>query len=160
MMTAPGARKLIDDFKTNTWLIHHLVDGVSDEASLRRPNFAANSLNWILGHILWRRNSVLSALDLAPLWGESTASTYQTGSEPLDNPDDARHFSLLLADLDRSQGAIETALQDAAEEALDRIVENDRGSKPVGEHLEGFHWHETYHIGQLEVLRAFVDFVP
>jgi hypothetical protein len=40
---------------------------------------------------------------------------------------------------------------------LEKIVVNDRGEKTAAEHLEGFLWHETYHIGQLELLKAYID---
>jgi len=30
------------------------------------------------------------------------------------------------------------------------------GVKTVTEHLTGFHWHETYHTGQLDILNAFI----
>lgn len=157
-MPNPRAIALIDDYETNTWLIHHQVDGISERASLLLPPFPTNSLNWILGHIVWRRNSVLDVLGLPPLWNEDIAVVYQSGSEPLTSPARARPFSALLAELDQSQHALKTALQQADDANLDAVVENDRGAKRVIEHLQGFHWHETLHVGQLEILRAFVVF--
>jgi hypothetical protein len=38
-----------------------------------------------------------------------------------------------------------------------QMVENDHGPKRAIEHLRGFHWREAYHIGQLDILRAFVE---
>jgi hypothetical protein len=158
-MTSTRAKDLIDDYETNTWLIHHHVDGVSDEDSLLQLPFQANCLNWILGHIVWRRNSVLQVLSLPPLWDELTASKYKSDSEPIKSPDTARRLTELLADLDHSQAALNTALAGATDASLDQVVENEMGAKRVIEHLQGFHWHETYHIGQLEILRAFVESV-
>jgi hypothetical protein len=155
-MTLPEAQELIDDYATNTWLIHRHVDGISDADSLRQLPFEANCLNWILGHILWRRNSALAALGLAPLWDAATAAVYATGSAPITGPEAARPFALLLADLDQTQQMLGAALQQATAATLEMVVENDRGKKPVIEHLKGFHWHETYHVGQLDILRAFV----
>jgi hypothetical protein len=157
MMTASRAQILIDDFETNTWLIHRHVDGVSDEDSLLQLPFQANCLNWILGHIIWRRNSVLSALGLAPLWNESTALKYKTDSKAIKSQADAVPFTDLLADLDQTNQAIIAALKEVTDSSLDEVVKNDRGEKRVIEHLQGFHWHETYHIGQLDILRAFIN---
>jgi hypothetical protein len=157
MMTASRAQILIDDFETNTWLIHRHVDGVSDEDSLLQLPFQANCLNWILGHIVWRRNSVLSALGLAPLWGESTTLKYKTDSKAIKSPANAVPFNDLLADLDQTNQAIIAALKEVTDSSLDEVVKNDRGEKRVIEHLQGFHWHETYHIGQLDILRAFIN---
>jgi hypothetical protein len=148
---------LIDDYETNTWLIHRQVDGISDRASLLQPPFSTNCLNWILGHIVWRRNSALAVLGLPPLWDEAIAAPYQSGSVPLTSPASARPFSALLADLDQSQQALKDALQQADDAKLDAVVESERGAKRIIEHLLGFHWHETLHVGQLEILRAFVD---
>jgi hypothetical protein len=157
-MPNPRAIDIIDDYETNTWLIHHQVDGVSERASLLLPPFPTNSLNWILGHIVWRRSSALAVLGLPPLWDEDIAAAYQSDSDLLTSPARARSFSALLADLDQSQQALKTVLQGADDPMLDAVVENDRGAKPVIEHLRGFHWHETLHVGQLDILRAFVDF--
>jgi hypothetical protein len=156
-VTSPRAQELIKDFEFNTWLIHNHVDGVSDQDSLLQLPFKANCLNWILGHIVWRRNTCLVTLGLAPLLEESIAARYMTGSPAITSGEEARSFAQLLDDLDRTQAALKAALEEADEAALDQVVENDRGPKRVIEHLQGFHWHETYHIGQLDILRAFVE---
>lgn len=156
-MSVPRADEMIDAYQGNTWLIHRLVEGVSDEESVLQPPFEANCLNWIVGHIVHRRNSSLACLGRAPMWGAQTAAKYQTGSPPIRSASAARSFSDLVADLDESQQALELALADAKDEDLDAIVENDRGTKSAIDHLSSFHWHETYHLGQLEILRAFVE---
>jgi hypothetical protein len=155
-MAEPRAQAVIEAYETNTWLIHNHVDGISDEESLLQLPFEANCLNWILGHIVSRRNSSLEALGLPGLWDDAITALYHTSSEPIREAAGARRFTDLLADLDRSQQALVGTLAEAADADLDRVVENDRGAKPAVEHLEGFHWHETYHIGQLDILRAFI----
>jgi hypothetical protein len=156
-MASPRSVAVIDDYEFNTWLIHRQVDGVSDEASLLQLPFEANCLNWILGHIVWRRNTVLSTLGLDPIWDDETVAKYKTDSHPIRYQANARPFSSLILDLDQTQQAISAALQAADDTDLDEMVENDRGLKKVIEHLLGFHWHETYHLGQLEILRAYID---
>jgi hypothetical protein len=156
-MTSTRAQELIKDFEFNAWLIHNHVDGVSDEDSLLQPPFKANCLNWIVGHIVWRRNTCLVTLGLAPLLEELVAARYMTDSKPITSAAEARPFAQLLDDLDHTQAALKAALEEASETALDQVVENDRGPKRVIEHLQGFHWHETYHIGQLDILRAFIE---
>lgn len=159
-MTLPRAQALIDDYETNTWLIHNHVDGISDEASLLQLPFQANCLNWILGHIVWRRNSALSALGLSPMWAEAIASKYMSGSDPIKTQAGAKRLTELIADLDQTQQALSTALKAITDAELDQVVVNDRGEKRVIEHLQGFHWHETYHIGQLDILRAYIAANP
>ncbi len=156
-MTIPRAQALIDSYKTNTWLIHHHIDGVPDEDSLLQPPLEANCLNWIIGHVVSRRNSVLEVLGLPPLWDEETAAKYKTDSEPIKSAAGARLFSALVADLDQSQEMITNTLTEASDDLLNKVVVNDRGEKTVAQNLEGFHWHETYHLGQLDILRALIQ---
>jgi hypothetical protein len=151
------AKKLADEYAFQTNLIKHLINGVTDQESLMQLPFEANCMNWILGHILSRRHSAIEALGADPLWGEDQLSKYRTGSEPISKPDQALAFSTLQHDLERSMDMLQNALQNSSNEVLDRKVVNDRGEKSAYEHLEGFLWHETYHIGQLEILGAYIE---
>ena len=157
-MNSQRAQTLIDDYASNSWLIHRLVDGITHEASLYQLPFSANCLNWLLGHIVWRRTSALTTLDLPSPWGETIIAKYQTNSKPIQSSKDARHLAKLLADLDYTQQVLSVKLANIEDTELDKVVVNDRGEKRVIEHLQGFHWHETYHIGQLDILRAFIEY--
>ncbi len=64
-----------------------------------------------------------------------------------------RSLDALLADLDATAQRIATALATMSEADLARLVKTDRGVKSVAHHVAGLHWHETYHTGQLELLR-------
>jgi len=61
---------------------------------------------------------------------------------------------VLLKHLDESVELLRAALGDVREEYLSERFTNYRGEKMREAHLSGFHWHETYHIGQLEIFRA------
>ena len=61
-MPTSKAQQLIDDYAGNTWLIERHVEGLSHEESVLQPPFPANCLNWVLGHIISRRNSALELL--------------------------------------------------------------------------------------------------
>ncbi len=148
-------RKFSDQYSFQTQLVQRLVEGVSHEESMLQLPFEANCMNWILGHIISRRQSALETLGAESLWAESQLSHYKTGSDPILSSEQAIRFETLMDDLQRSLSILQSALQDA-DETLDRIVINDRGEKTAGQHIEGFLWHETYHTGQLEVLRAYI----
>jgi hypothetical protein len=49
---------------------------------------------------------------------------------------------------------IKSALENVGEEYLSESFTNYRGEKTREAHLSGFHWHETYHIGQLEIFKS------
>jgi hypothetical protein len=150
------AESIQKDYTGNTWLINKLTDGLTHAESVLQPPFPANCLNWILGHILSRRNTALTLLQAKPIWDDAILSLYKTGSAPIANEQEGRHWDDLLADLAESRLRLEAALQASTGDDLARIAETDRGTKPVWEHLAELHWHETYHMGQLEILRAMV----
>ncbi len=109
-------------------------------------------MNWVLGHIIVGRNEALELLGTAAIWGKSEIERYVSGSEPITHDEQALPFERLLADLDESQRRIVDALA-SSPQVLDKTVQTERGERAVGELVAGLHWHETYHTGQLELLR-------
>lgn len=154
-MNAERAKKLSQDYAGNTWLIGKLTEGFSHRESLLQVDFPANCLNWVLGHILTRRNSALKLLGAAPFWKEDIISLYRSGSQPITKANSARQLEDLLEDLEESQQLLETALSQLSNQALEAVVETEFGQKSVWEHIDGLIWHETFHVGQLDILKAF-----
>jgi len=153
-MPIPRAAALIESYGTTTWLIHYFTDQLTHEESLLQPPFAANCLNWVVGHIVCGRNIALKVLGMQDIWPAETVERYRTGSEPICGPEGAVPLPDLLADLDEAGSRIAAALADIDESGLERLAETERGVKSVYDHLSGLHWHETYHTGQVELLRA------
>ena len=152
-MDYPNAEGLGQAYKTNQWLIHRLVEGLNHADSIVQPPFQGNCLNWVLGHILVSRNRVLKLLEAIPIWGGDEVNLYNTGSAPITGDGQGVRFEELLEVLDLAQERIQEALDDIGSDQLDLVVETSRGTRPVGKHIAGLNWHETYHIGQLELLR-------
>jgi len=158
-MTYPDAHSLSQSYGSTHWLINKLVDGLSNEDSLVQPPFEANCLNWVLGHILAGRNEALSYLEAEPIWGETELARYKTGSPAITEANQALPLERLLSDFEESQKRIVGVLARTAPEALAVVVDTRFGERPVGQHIDGLHWHETYHTGQLELLRALAESV-
>jgi uncharacterized damage-inducible protein DinB len=152
-MKYADAQTLADSFKTTHWIIKKQTDGLTHEDSLLQLPFRGNCLNWVLGHIIASRNSALTWLEQEPVWDEVRASRYGNGSEPITSGDDAVRLEEMLADLDRSQERILAGLEAITDAALERMVPWGKGEQSVAEILAFLHWHETYHTGQLEILR-------
>ena len=153
MATHPDAETLTASFALTHRIIRMQTDGLSHEDSLIQPPFRANCLNWVLGHIIVGRNGVLKLLGQAPIWDEAQVSRYVSGSDPITNSEQALALEALLGDLDHSQQQIAAALEQAAPEHLEAPVESRGSERCLGQVLAGLHWHETYHTGQLELLR-------
>jgi len=145
------AQKLIQSFQTTTWLINKQADGLSHEQMLLQLPFRGNCFNWVLGHIVTNRDKVLVLLGEEPQFSEDEVARYVRGSDPVVGAETAVHSQRLL-EAQTSQSKIEAALAKIKPEALTATfdAEND---VTVAERINGLHWHETYHTGQLEILR-------
>lgn len=143
--------KLIKSFETNSWLAKKLAEGLSNEDSLALPNFKTNNFNWVLGHILVSRNRVLEHLDKPKLLSTENEALYDTGSE-LVTEKNAVPLEQLLKLLDITQAEISLALRQVDDNLLEALYDEERGQTRF-DRIEGLHWHETYHLGQLEILR-------
>ncbi len=145
------AKRVAESFQTTYWLIGKFAEGLSFEDSAAQPPFKANTFNWVLGHILVSRDRALSLLDQLPVLSITETTLYETGSDPV-GVETAVSLERLLQMLDISQAALVEALEAAKTEALAEIVDDQR-KQSVSDKLAGLHWHETYHVGQLEILR-------
>ncbi|MGD8625836.1 MAG: DinB family protein [Anaerolineae bacterium] len=151
-MTHPDAETLIQSFHT-TWRIMQMqTNGLSHADSLLQPPFRGNCLNWVLGHILVGRDQALRLLGEASVLVADEAARYRTGSEPVQE-EEALSLERLLAGLAEAQERLDAALARAPAGALAAVVDFRGREQPLGQALDGLHWHETYHTGQLELLR-------
>ncbi len=144
-------KKLTEGFATHNWLIHKFTEGLTHEESLLRLLPRVNNFNWVLGHIVQSRSKLLVLLDADPLWDEQWAALYETGADKLAD-DTAVPLPDLLKLVDSSLGALQTAVTNASDEALNALYDTER-QITVAQRIEGVQWHETYHTGQLEILR-------
>lgn len=145
------AQSLLASYQTTNWLIGRFSEGLSDEDSMAQPPFKANTFNWVLGHILVSRDRALKLLGQTPVLGNHETSLYETGSDP-GGVETAVSLEGLLRLLELSQTRLSEALEPMTDETLAVVVDDQNGQR-VGDRLAGFHWHETYHVGQLEILR-------
>jgi uncharacterized damage-inducible protein DinB len=152
-MTHPDAETLVGAFGLTRQLIRMQTDGLAHEDSLLQPPFRGNCLNWVLGHILEGRNTALKLLGESPIWNEEEVLRYGRGSKAITRDEQALPLERLLDDLDRSQERIAAALERTTPEALATDVPFRESERPLGQALASQHWHETYHTGQLELLR-------
>ena len=143
------AETLADYFGLTCRVIKRQLDGVTHQESLVQPPFRGNCLNWVLGHIVMSRAAVLTTLEETLPWSEEDAARYQRNSSPITSPEQALPLTQLQALLEESQTRILAGLARATSEFLAaKVAEETRA-----EQIAFAHWHETYHVGQLELLR-------
>ena len=145
-------QKLIQSFQTTTWIINKQAAGLTHDQMLLPLPFRGNCFNWVLGHIATNRDQVLNLLSQEPVFTQAQVDRYKTGSEPVTTGETAVHSDKLLAAIQESQARIEAGLKNVSAEKLAEIF-NEEHNQTVADRIAGLHWHETYHTGQLELLR-------
>lgn len=144
---------LAKDFKRNFSIIGMQAAGLTHQDSLLQVP-GVNCLNWVLGHVADSRDNVLRMLGLDPVLGDA-AERYRRESEPVTGEGPGVvPLERLLAVLAEGQERIGAALASLPEAALAEERRNGDRVLPLGTLLHFAMWHETYHVGQTELLRA------
>lgn len=126
------------------------LEGVTHEESLLEPRPAGNGLNWVLGHIVANRNRLLPMIGAQMIWAPEHAFLYSGRDEAQWSTTKAFHLDAIKTDLARSQQMLMHALDHIPQQAL--LTPTDTG-QPLGEVVGFFHFHESYHGGQVAMLR-------
>ncbi|MEM9555459.1 MAG: DinB family protein [Acidobacteriota bacterium] len=135
------------------------VDSISHEESVRIPGGAGNCLNWIVGHLVRTRGTILGLVGDRESYAEAVdAAVYGRGtSMPADDPEGTAmpfdHLVELFAAAQPRLLAGFAALSD--EQLLEPAPFSPRGSdnETLGSLLAGLSFHEAYHVGQTGLLR-------
>ncbi len=141
-------------FRLSHYAINVNLEGFTHEESLAPPPGGGNCLNWVLGHIVASRNQILAQVGEEPALHPAVAERYKRGSEPIRAARDAAPLDLLYKAFQDSQERLLARLGGMSDADLDRSAgEAAGGGKTVGQALAFAHFHETYHAGQVGVLR-------
>lgn len=135
--------------------INRNLEDVSHEESLVRPP-AGNCLNWVLGHIVLYRGTVLKIIGRRPLLDGERADLYRRGS----HPDGSEHYldlATLRGLLSDAHQELIPALAVMTDEELAANVPEEFNRPPlagsIGNALARMNFHESYHAGQIGLLR-------
>jgi uncharacterized damage-inducible protein DinB len=142
-------RLLAKQFETNHLTVNRNLDGISHEDSVLQPAPGGNCINWVVGHMLITRNSIHRLLGLTPAWEDEKVNRYQRGSAPITDAGAAVSLETLLERWRSSHQDVVDALMSASDEMLSEMA----GEEAVAIQLAFLAFHESYHAGQLGVLR-------
>jgi len=144
---------------TSATFLANLKD-ITDAEALQQPDTGGNSLNWVAGHVVLYRITHLGMLG-----GESPVSRekyarYQRQSEPVTAEGEG---VLALGEMIEDWVALRQPFFTAIRAADTPILEKAAAFSPlndpeetVGSLAAGLLFHESYHIGQLGILRRLV----
>ncbi len=142
---------LIDLYTETHRQIKERIAGLTHEESLIAPPGGGNCLNWVLGHIMVARSNVLALLGAPTVWTtRAQFAPYLPGSPPLAGGETAQRLETIAADLDRTQEQLVAALRGTTAAALGATASDGR---TLGAHLAFYQSHESFHAGQVELLR-------
>jgi uncharacterized damage-inducible protein DinB len=128
------------------------LEGITHEQSLWRPT-NANSLNWLVGHIVASRSGFTHAIGFTPVWDEATRQRYGFGSAPIEKDGDGvLPLERLIADFTSAQNILDGALRAQTFETLSGPSPSPR-FQTRAEYLLYKQFHETHHVGQVLALR-------
>lgn len=146
-------------FRYNHSVVKINIEGLTHQDGLRQPSPGGNCLNWVLGHIVATRNSVLEILGEKAIWNGEKAERYVRGSAPVVEDTGAMRLEKIVGDFNSSQQRIMKALEALnpsrlAEPAPSDTTKNE--NETIGSLLTGLAFHEAYHTGQTGLLRRLV----
>ncbi|MFI5370876.1 MAG: metalloregulator ArsR/SmtB family transcription factor [Candidatus Eisenbacteria bacterium] len=139
--------------------LHMNLEGITHEESLVQPQPGGNCIQWVVAHIVATRDQCLRLIGAEPVLPAELGKRFTRPAAALTDPGDQRPLADWIADLDRSQERIAVAVSAFP---TDRLAEPFDGARLPGrpttlaEALAFFHFHESYHVGQVGLLRRLV----
>ena len=147
-------KDLVGGLGRNLDIIKAQTKGLSHADSLLQLPFRGNCLNWVLGHIAGNRDSIVQSLGEEPILSEAQLARYGYGSEPVCGAEEGiLELAELLATLESAQKGIAARLAGMTQDDLATEVESFLGTTTLAQLLFFLYWHESYHVGQTEILR-------
>jgi uncharacterized damage-inducible protein DinB len=148
-------KNLSDALKNNVETIKMQAAGLSQADSLVQLPFRANCLNWVLGHLVSNRRTILKLLGDEQTIDGGLIARYEYGSEPITGEaEGVLALEQLLGLLDLAQGQIANRLEAITDDELAHpLTLFGPRERTLGEWLFFFYFHDCYHVGQTELLR-------
>ena len=146
-----NAQSLVQSFQYTAHTIHLQLSNITHADSLKQPITNGYTIHWLLGHIVSARSVPLQRIDAKPVWDEQTRARYRSGSVPIitDAPDVLRLSDLMLL-FDLTHDRLTNGLAQLTDEQL--RADSGYGDNTVFESFLYFHFHETYHVGQMTMI--------
>lgn len=135
-------------FGTNDYLLNRALAGFDEEQARRKPGEAANPVSWILGHIAYWKQEVLTLLGGPEVWPLSDRTGYRGVTRDGPVTDETRWTELveLVIHLQR--------------EISPRLAETDLSDASLRKSLWELASHEGYHVGQIGIGRRLLGMEP
>jgi len=146
------AQNLLNQYRFNQMTLTMLLKDVSEEDSLKSAT-RGNCINFILGHLIAGRGTILKNIGAEPVWLAAISPTYARGQNSF--PAGAKSIAELNTLLQDSFDALTTALAafepHLSEPCPERLPHIESGT--WADRIGSFICHEGYHSGQIGLTR-------
>jgi hypothetical protein len=149
-----SGENLIWNFERNASYLRTHLAGLTHADSLVQPPVNGNCINWIVGHLVCYRNFALEICGLPLVVSTAVANRYERGSMPVtEAATNVAAFEMLVEAYWHSHEQLVAYLCTLTQEQASEVVSAADFTMPRSELLTSFMRHESYHAGQLELLR-------
>jgi DinB superfamily len=127
-------------FSMNHSLLSKNLDGITPDIAIRKSG-DGNSVAWMLGHIVFWRQTMLGMLGAQPVWNDDEAPGFRGTSREIP------------ATVDKPWAEILETYRTSQTQLLDALSANPELAAETLKSLAQLHCHETYHVGQISLAR-------
>lgn len=155
MPVSPAIASVAGLYTQNTGALQKAVADLTPEQWLARPGDHSNHIAWIVGHVIWARQIIITRLGGS--WPCPGLEPFARSAK-LDAAASYPAPEVLLAQWQDSAAALDATLSALTPEAL--AAPAPPGPPTPDGKVSGFigvlAWHETYHLGQIAYLRSWL----
>ena len=146
---------ILGGYARNVEIIKMQTENITHEESLIQLPFRSNCLNWVVGHVLANRCNILDLLGADDLRQGLDLDHYERESGPISGEEEGvLPLGELIQHLAESQLRLTAALEKETEVSLQRAAPyRDRAEKEIAYWIFFLYFHDSYHVGQTEILR-------
>ena len=144
-----------ENYRFNDSFLLNSVKDLAPEEWVKRPGEICNHVAWIVGHVIWARTAVLGRLG-GEKWAAPWLGLFARGAK-LDDGAAYPSSDTLIDAWKEVGGVLNQALENASEDLLGCAV-TPPGPPSADGKISGqvrfLAWHETYHVGQVSIVRS------
>jgi hypothetical protein len=152
----PSAETYADLYTMNFQALRALCRDLTEDEARRRPDGRQNPALWMAGHVATYRFEALSLLGGTPSSGAGLKALF--GQDVRSDPATWPTLADVLADLGALHRELVDRIRALGDAAFDPVVTTPAGSQLPA--IAFFHFHESYHLGQLGYVRTWLGKSP
>jgi DinB superfamily len=160
MSVAASTSTEVENFRLQAGIVRNVVavnvQGLTHADSVIQPRPGGNSLNWIMGHLVWAYEQALPLFGQDLVLERGALDRYARGAPGLASPAEAVNFEDLLSAWDLAAERVDAGLAGLTPNVLDRKAPGSPTNNPnetVRSLVCTILFHQAYHAGQTAVLR-------